>query len=180
MDIPLFSYDSILTMLHGLGSGGGALLTFFAALFALWTMRADGAHDPVIERRSRNLAWLIVLGAVLIWGAVIGGTYLVFPPYRATPPEGLTDLTAYPRSLLLSDPETSWLHSFAMEIKEHVPWIAAMLATAVAFVAVRYKPLLLSDRSINRMATIAVTICLVLAACAALLGTFVNKVAPLE
>jgi hypothetical protein len=180
MDIPLFSYDSILTMLHGLGSGGGALLTLFAALFALWTMRTDGALDAVVERRSRNLKWLIVLAALLVWGAVIGGTYLVFPPYRATPPEGLTDLTAYPRSLIQSDPETTWLHSFAMETKEHVPWIAAMLTTAVAFVAVRYKSQLLSDRSINRMATIAATICLVLAACAALLGTFVNKVAPLE
>ena len=54
------------------------------------------------------------------------------------------------------------------------------MATAVAFVGVRYRSLLLSDRGINRMATIAVTICLVLASCAALLGVFVNKVAPLE
>ena len=180
MDIPLFSYRSILTMLHGLGSGGGALLLLFAALFSLWTMRTDGVIDPSVERRSRNLRWLILLAAVLVWGAVIGGTYLVFPPYRATPPEGVTDLAAYPRSLLQANPETTWLHSFAMEIKEHVPWIAAMLATAVAYVAMRYKALLLSDRGINRMATIAVTICLALAATAALLGTFVNKVAPLE
>src|SRR5688572_4126391 len=180
MDIPLFSYRSILTMLHGLGAGGGGLLTLFAALFALWTMRTDGAIDPVVQRRSRNLKWLIVLAAILLWGAVLGGTYLVFPPYRATPPEGLTDLTAYPRSLIQSNPETTWLHSFAMEIKEHVPWIAAMLATAVAFVGVRYKSLLLSDRNINRMATVGVTICLALAASAAVLGVFVNKVAPLE
>lgn len=180
MDISLFSDRSILTMLHGLGSGGGGLLALFAALFALWTMRTDGALDPALARRSRNLKWLLVLAAILIWGAVLGGTYLVFPPYRATPPEGLTDLTAYPRSLLQSDPDTTWLHSFAMEIKEHVPWIAAMLTTAVAFVGVRYESRLLSDRGINRMATIAVTICLILAACAALLGTFVNKVAPLE
>lgn len=180
MDIPLFSYRSLLTMLHGLGAGGGALLTLFAALFALLTLRTDGHPDLGLDRRARNLRWLIVLAAVLVWGAVIGGTYVVFPPYRATPPEGLSDLTAYPRSLITSNPETDWLHSFAMEIKEHVPWIAAMLATAVAYVAVRYKSLLLSDRSINRMATIAVTICLVLATCAALLGVFVNKVAPLE
>ena len=180
MDIPLFSYRSILTMLHGLGSGGGALLTLFAALFALWTMRTDGPNDTAVERRSRNLSWLLVLAALFLWGAVFGGTYLVFPPYRATPPEGVTDLAVYPRSLIQSDPKTAWLHSFAMEIKEHVPWIAAMLATAVAFVAVRYRSLLLSDRGIHRMATFAVTICLVLAATAAVLGVFVNKVAPLE
>jgi hypothetical protein len=180
MDIALFSYNSILTMLHGLGSGGGALLTLFASLFALWTMRTDGAVDAVVERHSRNLRWLMVLAALLVWGAVLGGTYLVFPAYRATPPEGATNLAAYPRSLIQSDARTAWLHSFAMEIKEHVPWIAAMLATAAAFVGVRYKSMLLSDRGINRMATIAVTICLVLAACAGLLGVLVNKVAPVQ
>lgn len=180
MDIPLFSYRSILTMLHGLVAGGGGMLALFAALFALWTMRTDGVIDPVVERRSRNLRWLIVLAAVLLWGAVLGGTYLIFPPYRATPPEGLTDLAAYPRSLLVSNPETEWLHAFAMEIKEHVPWIAAMLTTAVAFVGMRYRSRLLTDRGINHMATVVVAICLVLAATAAMLGVFVNKVAPLE
>jgi hypothetical protein len=180
MDIPLFSYRSILTMLHGLGAGGGGLLTLFAALFALLTMRTDGHTDAAVERRSRNLRWLIVLAAVLVWGAVIGGTYIVFPPYRATPPEGLTDLTAYPRSLLTSNPETDWLHSFAMETKEHVPWISAMLATAAAFVATRYRSRILSDRTINHVTSALLAICFALAAYAALLGTFVNKVAPLE
>jgi hypothetical protein len=115
-----------------------------------------------------------------VWGAVIGGTYIVFPPYRATPPEGLTDLTAYPRSLLTSNPETDWLHSFAMETKEHVPWISAMLATAAAFVATRYRSRILSDRTINHVTSALLAICFALAAYAALLGTFVNKVAPLE
>lgn len=180
MDIPLFSYDSILTMLHGLGAGGGGLLALFAALFALLTMRTDGHLDPVVEKRSRNLRWLIVLAAVLVWGAVIGGTYVVFPPYRATPPDGLTDLSGYPRSLLTSNPETEWLHSFAMETKEHVPWIAAMLAAAAAFIAMRYRSRILSDPTLNRMTTALLAICLALAGYVALLGTFVNKVAPLE
>ena len=159
---------------------GAALLTLFAALFALSTMRTDGQSDPCVERRSRNLKWLIVLSAVLLWGAVLGGTYIVFPPYRATPPEGadgpLRRIPA-PSSIESGD---HWLHSFAMEIKEHVPWIAAMLATAVAYVAVRYKSLLLSDRSINRMATIAVDDLPGARGLAAVLGVFVNKVAPLE
>jgi hypothetical protein len=67
-----------------------------------------------------------------------------------------------------------------METKEHVPWIAAMLATAVAFVGVRCRSKLLSDASLNRMATALLAICFVLVSYLALLGVFINKVAPLE
>lgn len=55
-----------------------------------------------------------------------------------------------------------------MEIKEHVPWITAMLTTAVAFVATRYWAKVLTDARLNGMATTLVAI------------AFVNKVAPLE
>ena len=73
-----------------------------------------------------------------------------------------------------------WLQSFAMEIKEHVPWIAAMLATAVAFVSVRYRSKLLSDAQLRSMSTALLAICFVLVFFVALLGIFINKVAPLE
>jgi hypothetical protein len=111
---------------------------------------------------------------------VVVGTYVNFPPYRATPPEGLSDLSQFPRSLIQSNPQTVWLHSFAMEIKEHVPWIAAMLATAVAFVAARYRSQLLSDAHIRRSAQLLLAICFILVAAVSLLGVFINKVAPLE
>jgi hypothetical protein len=67
-----------------------------------------------------------------------------------------------------------------MEVKEHVPWIAAMLATAVAFVAIRYRSKLLSDAQLNRMTTTLVVICFVLVSVVALLGVLINKVAPLD
>ena len=89
-------------------------------------------------------------------------------------------MSAYPRALIRSNPATAWLHSFAMETKEHVPWIAAMLATAVAAVCLRYRSQVLSDRRLNGMAMTLVTICLLLVAYAGVLGVFVNKVAPLE
>jgi hypothetical protein len=74
----------------------------------------------------------------------------------------------------------AWLHSFAMENKEHVPWITAMVATAVAVVAVRYRSQLLSDAQLRRMAATLLVICFALAAAVGLLGVFINKVAPLE
>ncbi|HXV60161.1 MAG TPA: hypothetical protein VEK15_05665 [Vicinamibacteria bacterium] len=174
----LFSDRSILTMVHGLVFGGGALLVLAAALYALCVLPGDGAR--VSAAQSRSLSRLLLFGAVLTWCAVLGGTYLVFPPYRTTPPEGATDLSRYPRSFLLGNPDTAWLHAFAMEEKEHVPWVAAMLATAAAFVSVRYRAVFANDRSLRRMVTVLVTVGFVLVGWTALLGTFINKVAPLE
>ncbi len=123
---------------------------------------------------------MIVATAAAVWLAVLVGTYINFPPYRATPPEGLENLSRYPRSLIQSDPGTAWLHGFAMEIKEHVPWIAAMLTTAVAFVGVRYRARLFSDPHLRRMAVTLLGISFVLVSFAGVLGVFINKVAPLE
>ena len=133
----LFSERSIWTMVHGIGLGGGALIGLAAALFYLYAARSsDGAAAPP---GSGALAAATVLSAVLLWLTVIVGTYVIFPPYRVTPPAGVTDLSAFPRALVLASPSTAWLHAFAMESKEHMPWIASMLTTAVAFVTVRYR-----------------------------------------
>lgn len=179
MDTRLFSDRSVWTMIHGIVLGGGALMALAAALFSLRAMRAADPSNSA-QRESRHLAWLVVFAAAALWLTVLIGTYVNFPPYRATPPDGLTDLSQYPRSLLQSNPETVWLHALAMEIKEHVPWIAAMLATAVAFVALRYRSKLLTDMRLNSMATTLLAICFGLASIVGVLGIFVNKVAPLE
>jgi len=179
MDTLLFTNRSIWTMIHGIALGGGALMGLAAALFSLRTMRTADPSD-VVQNQARDLAWLTVFVAVVLWLTVLVGTYVNFPPYRATPPAGLSNLSQYPRSLIQSNPATVWLHAFAMEIKEHVPWIAAMLATAVAFVGVRYRSRLLTDSQLRGMATTVLVICFVLVAFVAILGVFINKVAPLE
>jgi hypothetical protein len=179
METLLFTNRSIWTMIHGIALGGGALLGLSAALFSLQAMRAEGPSD-VVQQQSRYVAWLTVGVAVVLWLTVLVGTYVTFPPYRATPPAGLSDLSQYPRSLILSNPGTVWLHAFAMETKEHVPWIAAMLATAVAFVGVRYRSRLMTDAPLRGMATTMLAICFVLVSFVAILGVFINKVAPLE
>ena len=175
----LFSERSVWTMIHGVGLGGAGLMGLAAALFYLCAARtSDGSGGS--PAASRALAGLTVFTAAMLWLAVIVGTYIVFPPYRATPPAGLTDLSQFPRSLVLASPDTAWLHSFAMEIKEHMPWIASMLATAVAFVCVRYPSRVLRDASLRNMAITLLAISFALVAFVSLLGVFVNKVAPLE
>jgi hypothetical protein len=164
-------------MLHGIVLGGAALMGLFAALFA---MRAPHADATAGDKQLRSVARLTVFVAAVLWVTVLTGTYVVFPPYRATPPEGVVDLARYPRALILDSPENAWLHTFAMESKEHMPWIGAMLATAVAFVGARCRSSLLADRDLRRIAVLLLTICFALASFTALMGIFVNKVAPLE
>lgn len=180
METRLFSERSVWTMIHGIVLGGGAMMALAAALFSVRAMRATGPSQEAAQDQSRYLAWLVTVAAVALWMTVLIGTYVTFPPYRATPPAGLTDLSLYPRSLIQSNPGTVWLHAFAMEIKEHVPWIAAMLATAVAFVAARYRSRILTDTRLNGMVTTLLAISLALASIIGVLGIFVNKVAPLE
>jgi hypothetical protein len=116
----------------------------------------------------------------MLWLTVIVGTYIVFPPYRATPPPGTTDLSEFPRALVLASPSTAWLHAFAMETKEHMPWIASMLTTAVAFIAVRYRRAALANPSTRQMAFALLAVSFAVVTFVSLLGVFVNKVAPLD
>lgn len=176
----LFSGPSISTMVHGVVLGGGALTALFAALFSLYVMRPAQASAVPSAVPSRAVALLLAGAAAALWLTVLGGTYVVFPPYRVPPPEGVTALAAYPRAFLLADPSTAWLHAFGMEIKEHVPWIAAMITTAVAFVASRARERLWSDRKLHSTAMVLVGLCFALVAFVSLLGVFVNKVAPVQ
>jgi hypothetical protein len=175
----LFSERSIWTMVHGIGLGGAALLGLAAALFHLYAARP--APDPTGNGSgSRAFAMITVLSAVMLWLAVIVGTYVIFPPYRATPPPGTTDLSQFPRALVLANPSTAWLHAFGMEIKEHMPWIATMLTTAVAFIAVRYRHTALASLSMRQIASVLLAISFAVVTFVSLLGVFVNKVAPLD
>ena len=175
----LFSERSIWTMVHGIGLGGGALLGLAAALFYLYAAR-PAPLTAGIETESRAFAAVTVFTAIMLWLTVIVGTYIVFPPYRATPPPGTTDLAQFPRVLVLASPDTAWLHAFAMETKEHVPWIASMLTTAVASIAVRYRRTALTDPAMRRIALTLLATSFALVAFVSLLGVFVNKVAPLD
>jgi hypothetical protein len=174
----LFSDRSIWTMVHGIGLGGGALMALGAALFYLYAARSsDDAADPP---GSGALAGATVLSAVALWLTVIVGTYVIFPPYRVTPPPGATDLSEFPRALVLATPSTAWLHTFAMESKEHMPWIASMLTTAVAFVVVRGRSRVLRNSSLRSLSMALLAIAFTLVTFVSLMGMFVNKVAPLD
>jgi len=138
-------------MLHGIALGGGALIALAATLFGLLILKSE---SDVVDPAGRRtwVSGLASISSVFVWLTVIGGTYIVFPPYRATPPEGVAELAAYPRSMLLANSDTAWLHGIAMEMKEHVPWIAAMLTTAAAFITSRYRAAVFRESLERRLA----------------------------
>jgi hypothetical protein len=151
-----------------------------AVLFALLVLRGANGRPDATPRQIRLLTVLLGSSAAALWLAVLAGTYAVFPLYRATPPDGAVDLAAYPRAWLLASASTAWLHDVAMEIKEHVPWIAAMLVTSAAFVVGRDAPRVLREPPMYRAVAALLAIGFTLSAWAGLLGILVNKIAPLE
>lgn len=176
----MFSGRSILTMVHGLILSGGAMLALAAALFYLYSRRPGNTNGTAGDTEGNTFAMLNGFVVLSLWLSVLVGTYVIFPLYRAAPPEGALDLVAYPRALILADANSAWLHRIGMEIKEHVPWIAAMLATAVAFVAARYKSRIFTDAGIRAVSLMFLTLSLALVSVVALFGTLINKFAPLE
>jgi hypothetical protein len=166
------------TLVHGMGLGTLFLLSFGGGLAGLYSLRAElVTMDGVRERVRRLLAGTWIM-AIVAWLTVLSGTFIAYPWYRATPPEGTTDLTNYPRSLLLAEDGTAPWHTFGMEWKEHVAWIAPFLATAVAF-AVAYYGVQLVRRGEIRRAVMALFILAFLAAGAAgLYGALITKAAP--
>jgi hypothetical protein len=176
----LFSERSIWTMLHGIVFGGGALLALGALLFSLYFMYPRGGEAGMASSHARAIAGLTGFAAAALWLTTVVGTYVVFPAYRATPPQGTADLTSFPRAMILADPSTAWLHSFAMETKEHLPFVASMVATAVAFVAWRYRGRLLRDAPMRRFSAALLATTFVIVAYVSLLGVLVNKAAPLQ
>ena len=89
-------------------------------------------------------------------------------------------MTAFPRSFLLSKPSTAEWHKFGMEWKEHVAWLAPILATAVAYMVTRYGIRLAKDNQVRRAVIVLFSVAFFAAAVAGLFGAFINKAAPIH
>lgn len=166
------------TVVHGMLLGSIFLLAFAGGLAGLWSLRPDLVTAAGLRERLRRLAVGTWIMAGTAWLTVITGTYVVYPWYRAKPPAGTTDLAAFPRSYLLSNPELTVWHRFGMEWKEHAAWISPLLATAVAWVVSRYGARLAEDRDMRRLLIVLFVVAFATAAVAGLFGAFINKVAP--
>lgn len=156
------------TVIHGLVFGSLYLLAFAGGAEALWSLRPQFFSEEKIKRIKIGV-WTMVVAS---WLTVVSGTYLVYVWYREKIPES-------PRSKLLADPAKALWHSFGMEWKEHVTWIAPILTTLVAFLVTWYDTELLEREEVRRTIFWLFLMAFVASAIGGLLGAFINKVAPI-
>jgi len=165
-------------VIHGLLLGTLFLLAFGGGLAGLWSLRVRLLTAEGMAERSPRLLIGTWVMAIVAWLTVFTGTWIVYPWYRAAPPEGTTDLTDFPRSLLLADEATAQWHEFGMEWKEHVAWLAPFLATAVAFAVAYYGAQLARRGEIRKALLVFFALAFLAAGIAGLFGAFITKAAP--
>jgi len=174
------SYRDLVTVLHGMGFGVLFMLAFSGAFAMIYATAIAGPRWPATGRHSWMFRFYLISMATLSWLATLSGAYIIYPWYRAAPPPGTTDFTAYPRRLLLSSPTTAGWHNLGMEWKEHVAWLTPIAITMVAYVFIKYGPQLALHRHM-RNAVLAFTIVAFFAtAVAGGFGAFLNKFAPVR
>jgi hypothetical protein len=156
-------------VIHGMILGAIFLLAFAGGIAEFWSLREGEITEAGIAKRTRRLeigTWVMAAAA---WATVATGSYIVYPWYREEP-DG-------PRFDLLADPDTADWHSFGMEWKEHVAWIAPLLATAVAVTVTYYGTSLIRHQGVRKGLMVFFTLAFVIAGVAGALGAFITKVA---
>ena len=174
------SFRDLMTVLHGMGFGALFMLAFSGAIAEIYRMSAPGAPVQPSIREQNLLKLYLAAMVILAWAAVISGTYVVYPWYRAVPPAGTTDLLDYPKFLLTSSPHTSGWHSLGMEWKEHVAWLAPIAITMVAYVFAKYGPAITKHGQMRTAVLAFVVVAFVATGVAGAFGAFLNKYAPVR
>jgi hypothetical protein len=170
----------IWAVIHGMMLGSLFLLAYAGGLAELINLGSEWATEAGIAKRVRRLVVGTWVMAIVAWLTVITGTWIVYPWYRCKPPVGTADLTLFCRSLLLSKYNTAGWHTFGMEWKEHVAWLAPILATAVAYMVTCYGASLAKDNQVRRAVIVLFSVAFFAAAAAGLFGAFINKAAPIH
>jgi hypothetical protein len=168
------------TAIHGMVFGLIFLFGFTGAIYALHSLRQDWQTQQGLERNARNIKIYLWVLAACVWAAVLTGTYIVYPWYRATPPPGAYDLSVYPRYFLISSAATEGWHEFGMEWKEHVAFLAPIAATVTAYAASYFGPRLARKKLERRAIMIFFIFAFATAAAAGLFGVLITKAAPLR
>lgn len=174
------SQRELWTVIHGMGFGAVFLLAFGGGLAGLYSLRPEFLTVGGLKERMTRLNIGMWVMAGIAWLTVYTGTYIVYPWYRAAPPQGAQDLTSFPRSFLLANPSIAEWHNFGMEWKEHVAWLAPIAATMVAFIVTYYGPRLVSNEKLRRVLIYFFLAAFITAAIAGVFGAFINKVAPVR
>lgn len=174
------TWRDLLTVMHGMGFGALFMMAFSGAIGELYGAWSPSQHIPPNPKGQSMLRFYLTGMVVIAWFSVFSGTYIIYPWYRAVPPAGMPDLTAFPRSLLLSSPRTSGWHTIGMEWKEHIAWIAPIVMTMVAYVYWKYGRSINKHRGMRRAVLIFTAVAFIATGVAGAFGAFLNKYAPVR
>ncbi len=173
-------YREVWTFIHGAIFGVIFLLGFSGAIYALNNLQQDRLTQHGLERNARIIQVSLWFLTACVWAAVLTGTYIVYPWYRATPPQGTYDLSAYPRYFLLSSAATEGWQEFGMEWKEHVAFLAPIASTVTAYAASYFGPRMASRTQERRAIMIFFIFAFATAAVAGIFGALITRVAPVQ
>jgi hypothetical protein len=171
---------SLWTLIHGMGFGALYLLACSGALIELYRRYSPAADARVTARDEAFLRIYLSVMAALAWLAVLSGTYIIYPWYRAALPPGVTNLAAFPQRLLMSSPSTIAWHSLGMEWKEHVAWLVPISITMAAAVLIKYGRHLKSYPQLRNAVLCFVLISFLAAGIAGFFGAMLDKYAPVQ
>jgi hypothetical protein len=159
------------TVLHGFVLGLVFLVAFGGGVMKLGTLGHTWTPPELagVLRRLKIYVWIV---AVSTWLMVITGTYISYVPYRAPGP-------ASPKSKVLAAVDTAWLHTFAMEWKEHIAWAAPLLATAVVVIVTCYGASLATRNDLRRAAMVFLVLSFVSSVVGSVLGFLIYKAVPI-
>jgi hypothetical protein len=169
------------TMVHGMGFGALYLLACSGAIVGVWRHTSSSQTDSDQNADDAFFRAYLIAMAVLAWVAVLTGTYVVYPWYRAAAPANATDLAAYPQRLLMSSAATAQWHSIGMEWKEHVAWLVPISITMAAVVFFMYGARgIRAHPPLRKVVMGFVTVSFLCAAIAGMFGAMLSKKAPVE
>ncbi len=170
----------LLTIVHGMGFGALFMLAFSGAIGVIYATAVIGPERPTATGDMRLFRFYLVSMAVLAWLTVLSGTFIIYPWYRAAPPAGVTDMSAYPKALLLSSAHTAGWHNLGMEWKEHLAWFTPISMTMVAYLFSRYGPELARRRQLRSAVLGFTAVAFFATGVAGAFGALLNKNAPIR
>jgi hypothetical protein len=171
---------SLWTLIHGMGFGALYLLACSGGLVELCRYTTPATPSVPTEGSERFVRVYLIVMVVLAWVAVLTGTFVVYPWYRAAVPPGTVDLSGYPQKFLMAHASTIGWHSLGMEWKEHVAWFTPIAITMVAFVFIKYGRDLRNHRYLRTAVLSFTAASFLTAAVAGFFGAMINKYAPIQ
>ena len=175
----MLTYRGTVTAVHGLLFGVFFLLAVYAMLVELLRQPAAATQGRAWTPASPWQRAYLSITAALGWAAVLSGTYIVYPWYRAVPPAGAV-LSGYPKALLLAHPRTAGMHTIGMEWKEHIAFLAPIAFTMLAYVLCRYGNQVTQYPKLRSTLLAFSATALLATGVAGGVGALLNKAAPIE